>query len=117
MKYIIRWLRRRFTARPVPVESGPLRPVSLDNRPPVAPYVPPTEAERMAPGDVARAERARLIAAQVHVNEFADTPEEIAARRADPNWREEQLRKNEVAAQKWLAHREAVGMPVIRKER
>lgn len=45
-----------------------------------------------------------------------DTPEICAARAADPAWREEQARKSQEASDRFVAYRESIGMPVVRKE-
>lgn len=120
---IRRFLRRWFTARPVPVAYVPvtslpaLAPVDAYATPPPPPPVI-TEAERMAASDAARAERALLIATQVHVNEFADAPEVCAARAADPEWVAEQAEKREAASAEFVRYRnEDSGLPLLVKGR
>lgn len=108
MKPIIRW----FTARPISAAPAPL----LWTAPPPAPVI--TEAERMTAGDAARAERALLIATQVHVNEFQDAPEVEAARAADADWVAEQAEKREAASAEFVRYRnEDSGLPLLVKGR
>lgn len=45
----------------------------------------------------------------------ADSPEECAARAADPAWQEEQARKREAASARFAAWREEIGLPLSQK--
>jgi hypothetical protein len=77
-----------------------------------------TEAERIVAGELARAERAEMIAAQVRVNQFEDPPEVCAARAADPAWRAEQVAKREAASEAFVRYRnQESGLPLVVKGR
>jgi hypothetical protein len=120
MKSITIWLRSLFK-RPDDLDgTEAMRQFFAEPvlEPETEPYVPMTEAERIAAGDIARAERAAMIAQQARVNPFQDPPEVCAARAADPAWQEEQRLKREASSDAFVAYRrDKSGLPLLVKGR
>lgn len=111
--FLWRWLGIRLGRRPTPVI-----PVTRSPTPPAPttePYVPMSDAEREENGRAHAAARAEALAAQVHVNPYADPPEVCAARAADPAWQEAQAAKREATSDAWVAHRNAGPYPIVPK--